>query len=732
MTTNQNPDVVAFTRGLLIKKEQDHLYSESLRNDRETTTLQAELMRLGFMLDHEAFMHVTRWRPEDAARYFNDVLPVAKELVGAKRSYRPFYKNFPRDVMDTPTFVLMLNALQHYWSNGQWEPNQELAERGVAFEATEFRPIKLVSEAEFKQIFNKLVRVNAALTHDDRQLVAWFVKWYGHDLPIPKQVPFKETLCILASFGLDVPVKTTTDVLRIARFISGGDPSLPAVPKIPKQKEPKPAMMSLNDVFAKGFAMAFRTKRETLIRQRQLFKFAHIRRSSRRYLLGLLEKTNLDTGEMQQRLEQWLRLGEILHPGEYRRQFPRTYAAFQEIRNQPPRIRSFQGQLDLAFASGELDQVLDLLARRPGEFARRIDWFLRTYEQSEDLDHVLESFARVAPRISSKVLLELYGHLCVRLKSKPRSVSLKRGKMKTLAALPPLQEENVLRVQQILRAALGKLFETLPPLGKVWIDERLKNVVLPTAMRSMNRGLASFTRGTRIPFRADAGTVRAFVHWFDVRGSEDIDLSAGFFDENFLQVGHISYTLLKDDELGAYHSGDVRHRKGSCAEYIDIDIEKAQARSARYVTLHVYNFNAGSLESLQECKFGLMERSQPYSNEVFEPRTVSNALNLKNQSSSVLLCAIDLVDKSYLWLEVEIDRARAYIENTFSQTSALLAALSDPNRLTVYELLTLHANARGTLVENLEDADVSFVFEDFVADYAKIAEFITVKAPDES
>jgi hypothetical protein len=434
---------------------------------------------------------------------------------------------------------------------------------------------------------------------------------------------------------------------------------------------------------------------------------------------------------MQQRLEQWLRLGEILHPGEYRRQFPRTYAAFQELRNQPPRVRSYYGQLDLAFASGELDQVLEVLARRPGEFARRIDWFLRTYEQSEDLDHILESFARVAPRISSKVLLELYGHLCARLKSKPRSVSLKRGKMKRLEALPPLKEENVLRVQQILRGALGKLFETLPPLGNVWIDERLKNVVLPTAMRSMNRGLASYTRGTRIPFRSDAGTVRAFVHWYDLHGSEDIDLSAGFFDENFFQIGHISYTVLKDDELGAYHSGDIRHRKGSCAEYIDIDIEKAQAKSARYVTLHVYNFNAGSLESLQECKFGLMERSQPYSNEIFEPRTVSNALNLKNQSSSVLLCAIDLVDKSYLWMEVEMDRARAYIENTFSQTSALLSALADPNRLTVYELLTLHANARGTLVENSADADVSFAFEDFVADYAKIAEFITVRLPEE-
>ena len=735
MSLNQNPNVVAFRRGLLIQKDQDQIHSEGLRNDLETTTLQAELMKLGFMLDHAAFQHLTKWRSEDVARYFNDVLPAAKELVGARRQYRPLYKNFPQEVMDTPTYQLMLNALMHYWSEGKWEPNQELAERGVAFEQTDFRIIKLVTEAEFKELFKKLVGVNVALTPDDRELVEWFVKWYGPELPMPKRVPFKETLCILASFGVDVPVKTTTDVLRIARFISGGDISLPAVPKLPKKKESKPALLPIGEILGKGFALAFRTKRETLVKQREKFKFAHLRRSSRRYLLGLLEKTNLDTSEMQQRLEQWLRLGEILHPGEYRRMYPRTYAAFQALRNQEPRIRSFYGQVDLALAANDLDQALALLARKPGEFARRIDWFLRTYETSEDLEQILESFARVAPRISSKVLLELYGHLCARLKSKPRVVSLKRGsKMKTLEALPPLKEENVVKVQQIIRGALGKLFETLPPLGKVWIDERLQRVVLPSAMRSMNRGLANFTRGTRIPFREDAGTVRAFVHWYDQRGSQDIDLSAGFFDENFVPIGHISYTELRDPKLGAYHSGDVRHRQGSCAEYIDIDIETARARSAKYVTIHVYNYNARSLESLSECKFGLMERSRPQSNEIFEPRTVSNALSLKNESSSVLLCAIDLVDKSYLWLEVEMDRAMAYIENTFSQTSALLAALVDPNRLTVYDLLMLHVDARGTLVENEAEADVRLAWEDFVADYAKIGEFMTVipPAPEEA
>jgi len=144
-----------------------------------------------------------------------------------------------------------------------------------------------------------------------------------------------------------------------------------------------------------------------------------------------------------------------------------------------------------------------------------------------------------------------------------------------------LKEENVMRVQRIVLEALAKLFGSLPSLGKVWIDERLKDVVLPSSMRNMNKGLVTLTRGTRIPFRAEAGTVRAFVHWYDQHGQEDIDLSAGYFDEGFVQIGHVSYTLLKDVNLGSCHSGDIRHRRGSCAEYIDIDIEKARACKAR-------------------------------------------------------------------------------------------------------------------------------------------------------
>jgi len=750
--SNESLQVMAFRQGLLV----DLGTPCTVPDKAFAATMQAELMRLGFMLDAAAFERLGKLAREEALHYYNEVLPVAKELVGAKRSYRPFYVNFPDQVMEMSTFELYLNALQHYWSAGAWEPEQELAERGIAFENTEFRAIKLVSEDGFKQLFTKLVSVNAALTPGDRSLVEWFVKYYDvANLSLPDKIPFKETLCLLASYGVEVPVKTPTDVLRIARFISGGDISLPNMPKLRHKKfqhEAKKALVQVNTGRSFGktnFATQELNKHAALLEEREKFKFAHVRRSSRRYLLGLLEKTNLDLSEMQQRLEQWLRLGEILHPNEYRRQFPGAAYAFKRLASQAmtptderrqrrlakypdlhldryPRVRSYFGRVDLAFRANDLEQALALLEKRPGELARRLDWFMRTYEKSEDLERVFESLQRVLPYVSSKVLLELHGHLNERMKPKKRLVSLKRGsKMRQLAELPALKEETVRRAQTTILDALKNLLTKQPPLGKVWIDDRLKNVLLPASMRSANEGLVTFTRGTKVPFRAEATVVRPFVHWYDKHGRIDLDLSVGFLDDQFNQVSWVSYTNLRHSNY-AVHSGDIRHRRGSCAEYVDIDIAKARAAGVRYGAVQVYNYNAGALASVDECKFGLMEQERPQSNEIFEPRTVSNAISLKNDSASVLICAIDLEEKSYLWLDVEMARSGAYIENTMTQAAAIIETSLDASRLTVFDLLMLHATSRGELVEDQDQAEVKFTWEELATDYAKVAQYMTV------
>lgn len=670
-------------------------------------------MNLGHALDAAAFEAMSRAPREWIVSFSEEIIPHLRKRVGADRQYQPFYRNFPMQVMEMSNVELLINALLHYWSNGTWEPHQILRDRGFAFENVDFRILRLGTEKDLAGAFTRLVSANQSLTEQDKEFIGWMIDTYGNQLILPNLIPFKETLCILAAKGLDVPVQAPTDVLRVAVYLSGGDISLPAVPKMTLKRAP-------DSISFQAFRDAMRNAQ---LQAREKFKFKKFSRPQRRRLLGLLEKTNLDLTEMQKHLGRWQRLGEVLHPGELAAKFPRTAEAFQKLRNQPKgaRIRTFAANVDLAF-NQDWHQGVELLATRPGEFARRLDWMLRSFDSS----YVLDTFARVAPGISSKVLFELYSHFNQRFKEgSPRSVVIKgkRSKMKTLPPLPALDMDLVQKIGNTILRVMRSRIENLPPLGKVWIDDRLKQVPVPFAMRSINTSVKTYVRGTRIPFKADAKVVRPFIHWYDENGDQDLDLSVGLYNSQLGQVGHVSFTGLRD--MGCCHSGDIRHRQGPCAEYVDIPLETVLSHGVNYATVQVYNYNARPMHTVKDCVFGLMEREHATANEIFVPKTISNCMALANEGTSVVVCIVDLLERNYIWVDIEADRTLATLENTASRTAEVLDALIHGTKMSLYELLSLHAQSRGTLISEEANADLALRWEDFVTDYARAASYMS-------
>jgi hypothetical protein len=123
------------------------------------------------------------------------------------------------------------------------------------------------------------------------------------------ELPFVENRIKLAAFmlerGASVGVASATDVLRLAAGLSDGDISL-----------------------------------------RESSKLRKLSRRERRYILALLERTtNLDE-DIARRREQWKRLLHVLHPGDYRDQFPRVIAAYDKLYN-TVRLPTFNAQLEL-------------------------------------------------------------------------------------------------------------------------------------------------------------------------------------------------------------------------------------------------------------------------------------------------------------------------------------------------------------------------------------------------
>lgn len=662
---------------------------------------QAALMEQGYMLSEAAFSALVAGGSEDWLRmFYDDVLATAREVNGNDRRYVPMYQNFPKEVMNMSDGELFWNAICHYWSNGTWSPVSIQAERPVSLERGTYIMLEPIGEKGFHDIFTSLVSANQSLTPLDREIVEWFVKseW---PLKMSSVIPFKETLCLLAALKVEgLPPLSATDILRIAVHLSGGDVSLPAVP-------PKMARAS-----------AWSSKKE-LNPARDKFKFKNFTRAERRYLMGLMEASKMDLGEMKLKRERWLRLGEKLHPSEFAGMYTKTLERFDALRNET--VVSWYGQVERAFLTS-FEEGLDKLSERPGEFVRRLDALIR--RNLTKLDSILSAFDRASEGSSAKVLYEAYQHFATRTVSKARSVMIKGARKRTpLPTLPVLSENIVAKIQTGTLNQLGKRFGKLEPLGKVYIDPELQYIPLPTNMRSMSPTARPVIRGQFIPFdNPDAKVIRSFVFWIDENGDQDLDLSATFLGMGKREVLSYSTNGLKIGKC--VHSGDVRNRRGNCAEYIDINMADALTRGHRYVVVDVHNYRGEGLAKVK-TQAGMMEREFSESNPLWVPSTLQNCFQMTSESSSTLMFVIDLERRGYIYLDVDTNGLPMASTNVEEVLKAV-QQYANPPAFSVYHLLKIHSQVRGSQVETPEEADTVFMMEDFKHSYEKTCQFMGI------
>lgn len=692
-TNSLNKNVVQFRKGFL------NIKSSRADNRMLALTVNGELMQFGYVLSEDALKQLSSASKEDIVLFHDEVLHFLKTFTGSNKNYRPFWKGFPEQVIEKSEAELWAHQLVNYWTNGAYEPSEWTKERATAFEQPSYTTIKLGTESDFEKIFTDLVSVNQSLTQEDLNIIKWFVLSESV-LRFPDQIPFKENLCTLAAMGLDVPVKTVTDVLRIAVGMSGGDISLPALPK----KQVRASRYSTS--------MVENSKRNE-------FKFKKFSNADRRYILGLLEKTNCDASEAILKDGRWVRLGEILHPGQFARRYPKSAALFNKVRNE--KVQSFYGKVNAAF-NESFEKGLEVLSERPGEFMRRLDFLIRSSQDSQR-NAVLKTLKSIASKVSNKVLFEAYTHFEKRVSEAPsRSIMIKGARKQTkLPILKALPINVVKTVKDAILEAVQSKFASLEPMGKVYVDEELKKIPLPTNMRSLNPSLKPTVRGSRIPWdNQEAKVIRAFLHFEKNRSGITIDLSVVMVGQKTAICDWRTHKIGADIVV---HSGDSYGRVGACAEYFDIDVEKALKAGYRYALIQLHNYNR-SPELNENNHFGVMERNFPKSNEVWMPSTIANCslVTVKNITNCAI---IDLSTGEYIMVDEDSESGWLNVASTLDfkevENYIKLPALS------VFDLLTWHVEARdGKLVKLESKADQAFKFEDFAQSYVETLKMMGV------
>lgn len=616
--------------------------------------------------------------------FFQQLEMDLKQLVGDHVPYRPMYQNFPQQLMEESQASLYVNAIFHYLTLAL--PIDEVKKRIPLLDRNQLNVIELGDEAELEQIFWNLLQSKTSLSATDKDDLCFFIQEYQVlDTLVQLDIPLKENIALVAGLLFTSSklspafftkhIKTATDVLRVATAFSNGDISL-----------------SSNTLFRK------------------------FTRAERRFLLGLLESCHTLEEDMLRYKNRWIRLGEILHPSEYKLRFPRCADAFYTIRNNK-KIETFNSQVEQALLHRQLSEAIELLSTRPGELARRLDHLVRL---SVDWQPIVQAFEQVVDQISSPVLLQVMTHFANRHVPQVVRTFFPKGNVAKVQVsadtLAPLKKEIGDTITSICKKALEQRFSQLPPLGYVYVDERLCHYHVPFSQRSAQKALRTIVRGSKLDLPA-GDTIRFFTWWREGVVNQvptdrvDFDLSAVIYDQNWIVKEHISYTNLVSSSFKAYHSGDITTAPQGACEFIDIDVSAAKKAGARYVSMSLHSFTSHSYCDLPECFAGWMMRQHPNSGEIFEPATVQDKIDITADTTICIPVIIDLQTRQVIWTDLALTAKPIYSNNVENNRNSMMLmgkAMTNLIKPNLYDLFLLHAAARGTLVDNPERAETVF------------------------
>ena len=669
------------------------------KNKQIVATMNKNIEVFGYTMSEALFDKLVHMKAKNREVVYDVLVNGLKELTGADKVYNPMYPNFPESVMERDDFELYFNAIVHYWSFGTLLPYEEKKERAPLFNTAKVKVLEAGSFDDLNDIFNNLCASKTSLSKSDVDDMIFILN--SAKVTLPDEIPFKENaacICrLLVDTGVDMDgslcrkyVKTATDVLRLVTAMSDGDVSLA-----------------------------------------ENTKFRNLKRSERRVIMNLLAGCGNAAEDMSRYAGRWIRVGEKLHPGEFAKngRYAKVVQAFGVIRNDG-KIQSFAGRVDAAVVSGDVNTVVSLLKKRPGEFARRIDFLLRTFDKDADKKTVTMGFASVAKDVSSTVLLQVREHFINKLDGSDdmrvffpkgnlaRSYYVKNAKTETVP------EDAMKMVIAVCESALVNIYGNREFLGKVYIDEALKDYTVPFSLRSAGKTMTAVSRGSRIAIDDNTKVIRPFIWWTNTKDDIiDVDLSVAVFADDWNCLEHVSYTNLKSNRFGICHSGDIRNGGPvdgeGVAEFIDLDIEKALSAGARYAVFNVYNFSNENFSKMEHAAFGFMTRSDMNSGEIFEPSTVKQRMDLASATTTCIPVIFDLKERVFVWCDMALtaDHVRdgyggINVESNLPSVVVTCKAMVDVKKPNLYDLFTFNAKARGVITDNPDEADIKFGLDD--------------------
>ncbi|MEN3614241.1 hypothetical protein AAH979_32410 [Plantactinospora sp. ZYX-F-223] len=664
--------------------------------------LDAALLDVGFSASRALLEHVGALAPGPALDLAATVVSAVRELVGDHVQHNSYFIGFPDDVPDTIEFW-MERLRAAVLTGGGTVTDAQLRDAVVSGGVN---LLDLPAYGAYQHTYAELLAAHDALisASGDRvtllrlgdtadveaarlyQALAGSATPHGEaDLAIlselaaacvdgaqPTEIPVRENRAVLNGIRLVlgrplVAVDATTDVLRLACQVSGGDASL-VTPT----------------------------------------RFRAFRRRERRILLAALNEvvgaSPEKLGDVARYAERWKRLGERLHPHEYD-EWPHAREVFAVARGER-RVPNLAGRAEAAIRAGAIGPAASVLSAAPGLLLRSADRLLRLASASERAV-VVEAVTAALGSASGRVLCSLREHVGNRLTPASARMYASRSRRAWVGPdeRPPLPAGLVAELSSLLDAEISaRLPESDRPLV---VDPEVLDVALPLSGKAAEGGFAVLPRGSRASVSGEL--LRFFTYWRQTSRRTDYDLSVLLLDDEFHTAGQVSWTNYR--HAGAVHSGDITDATNGATEFIDVPLTV----DGHYVVPQVYIYAGESFDEVAESMFGYQTRSTDQRGLPFDARTVRARSHLRGQGRVALPMVFARGERGWqaVWLHLYLRGAPSFNrveENTFT-TADRVRALMERRYLTVSYLVDRWRDRTEVMTWNgrLPDEPVTFV-----------------------
>lgn len=552
---------------------------------------------------------------------------------------------------------------------------------------------------------------------------------------LPEKIPLKENVALILGelfkrrpIAEVLPVarerlRTATDVLRFIAVYSGADAALQGATvydykDMRYDESPWWANWVAHMPKATIAMYVNRSYRVAIPRQVERFPVAKLSKALRRALLSILDgfdETSL-TEDMLRHRSYWVWVGEFLHPGEYKKRYPKVARAFGFVRKKAPdglaagRFRGFYAQVEHAAAQRDSAAMTELLLMRPGELGRRFDHLLRVAGSDEQaVAQAVAAFQSKIESYSLPVLLTLYSMLPTRARRAKRRMFWPKGEVANGVSMadkrPTLAPAIIDAARGPIEAELLRRFAAHPSFDTAILDEALAAIIAPFNERTASPSAVNLPRGSTV-FVPPGKVLRMFLHWCEPEKGQttDIDLSIGFYDDAWNHVGVCSYYQLEfaiDGERIAASSGDLTSAPypHGASEFVDLHREVARRKGIRYAVMVVNAYSGEPFSRLERGFAGLMLRDDVEGHH-FDPRTVELKFSLQGDHGIYTPLCLDLETNTMHWLDVysKGEMAMNNVENSNKSITRVCPETIDyfrsRIRLDMRTLALLHAAAR--------------------------------------